>query len=493
MLAAAFQRRRDLQQVLFGYAALRQYIGHLRLSACNRPGFVQTDNLRIAALLKCLRRFEKNSVSGADTVADHDCHRRRQTQRARAGNHKDADRPGQREAGRPAQQQPDQQGQQGNTDDGGYKITGDGVRQTGHRRLGRRSIAHHLNNLRQRRVLTHAGRLTFQETGLVCRRGTHFVARLFVRGNTLAGQRRLIDRTHSLEHDAVHGNVFAGAHHKHVADSHLIHRNRDFCAVPDQNGRLRRQLHQTLQRISGFALRIGLQHFADRDQRQDHRGGFKIKLMQIMHRGFVSALHLHTRHDKQHHRRIGKSGHGAECNQRVHIRRAVKQTLKTADKEFLVDHHDNAGQQHLQDAHSHGVFREKLRKRKTEHAVPHRDIHQQQKKADRTQKASAQNRGLMVLQRLLLSGYFRRQTAVCAGFCRLLRRGAVTGIFDRRDNLRRIRAALHSHGVGQQADRAGGDALNGRDCFFHAGLTGCAAHTGDCVLIHFIFPSLCVL
>ena len=69
-----------------------------------------------------------------------------------------------------------------------------------------------------------------------------------------------------------------------------------------------------------------------------------------MHDEFVIAIDLSTGHGKEGVSAPHKAGHGAQGHQRVHVGSAVEQALEAADEELLVDDHDDAGQQQLDEA-----------------------------------------------------------------------------------------------------------------------------------------------
>ena len=106
------------------------------------------------------------------------------------------------------------------------------IRELCDRRLGRRRIAYHLDDLREGRILTDSGRAALKEAGLVQGRGLHFVTDRLVDRQTLAGQRGFVDRTVSGDHKAVHRDILTGLHAEDVADPDTVDRDRDFLAVP---------------------------------------------------------------------------------------------------------------------------------------------------------------------------------------------------------------------------------------------------------------------
>ena len=174
--------------------------------------------------------------------------------------------------------------------------------------------------------------------------------------------------------------------------------------------------------------------------------------MHVGHDGIHIAAHLRIGHRKKRIGTVTERCSGTECYERVHVRRSVKQTSYTAHEKLLVDDHDNNGQKHLQKSHRHVVVRHHRRKRPAPHHMSHRKIHKYDQKYQRCDQAFSKDRRLVVAERFLRLG-------VCAArlrvrFLAALDRSAVSGLLNRRDNLLIRGAALHSHGVCQQAHRA---------------------------------------
>ena len=214
--------------------------------------------------------------------------------------------------------------------------------------------------------------------------------------NAFSGQRRFIYSAGARKNNAVYRNILSGAHHEHVAFFNLLDGQRYLLFAADHSGRLRRKLHETLQRISRLPFCVCLQHLADRDERKNHGSGLKIKPVHIVHDGDRVSIQLRARHRKQ---RIGAPDKGcrrSERDKRIHVRCAMRQTSKAADKEFLIDdHHDNR-KQHLRKSHRNVVILKKCRQRPSQHHVTHGDIHQDKQKAERRNQASFQLRRLRI-------------------------------------------------------------------------------------------------
>ena len=150
-----------------------------------------------------------------------------------------------------------------------------------------------------------------------------------------------------------------------------------------------------------------------------------------------------------------------------------------ADEELLVDHHDNGGENHLQEAHGHMVALQEGWYRPAPHVGSHREVHQHQQKADRPEKAFAEGRGLVVFQGRLLAG-----VACLSGLP--LQAGTVSGILYGLDDVLAFGGAFDRHRVGQQADRAGGDPCDALDCLLDVRAARSTTHACDLIVFHFL-------
>ena len=112
--------------------------------------------------------------------------------------------------------------------------------------LGCRRIADHLDDLRERGILTDSGRAALKEARLVQGRGLHLIADRLVDRQTLTGQRSFVHRTCARNYKAVHRDILARLYAEDVADPDTVDRNRDFFAVSYDPRGLRRELHERL-------------------------------------------------------------------------------------------------------------------------------------------------------------------------------------------------------------------------------------------------------
>ena len=371
MLAPALERVCKAQQLVRRDVLRREDVCHLRLAGGDRAGFVEGDNFDAAGFLEARRRLEQNAVLCAEATAHHDGDRRSQAERARAADDKHRNAARQRITDGLPDQEPHDRRHKRDPDDRRDEHAGDFVRNLRDRCLRRRRVGDHLDDLRERRVLADARCAAAEEAGLVARRRRDRVAGRFIRRDALAGQRRFVDRAHALEHHTVHRDTLARPHDEDIVLCHLLDRDRDLLPVTDNRCGLWRKLHQALERIRRLALRPGLEHLADRDERQDHGRGLKIEVHHVIHDRVHVAAHLRAGHRKQRIGTVRERRCRAEGDQRVHVRRAVPQALEAADEEFLVDDHDDDRQQQLRQTHGHMIVVVEARQRPAPHHVPH--------------------------------------------------------------------------------------------------------------------------
>ena len=231
-------------------------------------------------------------MARAHAAAHHNRHRCCQPQRAGTADHQHRNPPRQRVTDGGAGQQPNNKCHRRYTHHRGHKHAGDAVCQLGNRRLCRRRILHHPDDLGQGGILAHPGRLTHHIAGAVEGRRRHPVAHTLIHRQALTGERRLIHGAAALQHLAVGGDRLAGTHHKPVAGFHPLNRHRLLPLVGEQHRRLGFHRQQPPERVGGFPLGACLQHLSHGNQRQNHRRGLKIQPVHILHHRCHIAPHL---------------------------------------------------------------------------------------------------------------------------------------------------------------------------------------------------------
>ena len=106
--------------------------------------------------------------------------------------------------------------------------------------------------------------------------------------------------------------------------------------------------------------------------------------MHIAHNCRRIALYLRIGHGKQRKRAVTEGRRCSQRNKSIHIRRAVPQAFETTYEKLLIYDHDDDRQKHLHKAHRHMVIVKKTRQRPAPHHMPHREIHEDYKKSERS-------------------------------------------------------------------------------------------------------------
>ena len=187
---------------------------------------------------------------------------------------------------------------------------------------------------------------------------------------------------------------------------------------------------------------------------------------------------------------VHDGGAGAQCDQRIHVRRALPQRLEADDIVLAVDIDDGQQQQKLRECERHRIFHaEEARGQRPAHHVAHREIEQRDGEDEREGETL-----FHVAVRLLCgagaAGLGSLRGGGAAGLC--MQRRTVARLFDRGDDLRGRElgfVVFDDHAVFQQVDR---DLLRAGllgDGLFHAAGAGGAAHAGHVIGFLFQFDS----
>ena len=187
---------------------------------------------------------------------------------------------------------------------------------------------------------------------------------------------------------------------------------------------------------------------------------------------------------------VHDGGAGAQCDQRIHVRRALPQRLEADNIVLAVDIDDGQQQQKLRECERHRIFHaEEARGQRPAHHVAHREIEQRDGEDEREGETL-----FHVAVRLLCgagaAGLGSLRGGGAAGLC--MQRRTVARLFDRGDDLlgRKLGfVVFDDHAVFQQVDR---DLLRAGllgDGLFHAAGAGGAAHAGHVIGFLFQFDS----
>ncbi len=253
------------------------HISYRRFAPGDGSRLVQNHSPHLVGPLQCLAVLEQNALLCTNAGANHDGRWRCQSQRTGAGDDQHSHHVdhalGKAHA---AKDEPGEEGDQGHADHHRHKDPRDPVGQPLDRRLRALGLFHQADDLSQRRLGAHAGRLELEQALLVDGPAHNLIARPLVNRQALAGEHRLVHRRAALDDDAIHRQPLAGPDHHQVAQHHRLHGYLDLATVAHHLGRLGTQPHQLLDRFRGSALGPGLQHLAQLDQGDDHGRGLEI-------------------------------------------------------------------------------------------------------------------------------------------------------------------------------------------------------------------------
>jgi hypothetical protein len=168
--------------------------------------------------------FDQNSRLRTTTDADHDRHRRGQSQCTRASNDQHGDRIHNRvcKAWLRAKYRPDNKSEHRRGDNRGHKPAGNFVRESLDWRAASLRLSDHFNNSRKHCVGTDLLRGHQEASGLVDCSARHAIANRFLDGYRLAGDHRFVDAGFAVSDFAIDRNFLAGSHAQYLAGMHLI-------------------------------------------------------------------------------------------------------------------------------------------------------------------------------------------------------------------------------------------------------------------------------
>ena len=278
MLAERLDRGGPAQKVVLA-ARDRLHRDDLGPALGQRAGLVDDQRVDGLEALQRLGVPDEHAEAGGAADADHDRHRRRQAERARAGDDQHSDRRDQPEGEsrlRP-ERRPDDEGDDGDGDHQRNEPSRDAIGEPLDRRAAALRLRHHLHDLRQHGVAADLLRAHRERAGLVERAADDLVADALRRRHGFAGDQELVERAAPVDDLAVDRDFFARPHAQQVADAHRVERHVLVAAVGAQAPRgLRREVEQGADRAAGLRARAQLQHLAEQGQRGDDRRRLEI-------------------------------------------------------------------------------------------------------------------------------------------------------------------------------------------------------------------------
>ena len=290
MFALGLQSQGGLEQGLLGDVLCRDQVGHVGLAFGDGAGLVQDDDVGLAHSFQGSGSLEQDACFRACAAAHHDGHRGSQTQGAGTADDQDADGTRQGKADGLPNGQPDDAGDECQDEHGGHEDGGHLVGDLGDGRLAGGCLLYQADHLADGGISADASGLAGQEAALVGGGGGDGAARPLVHWQTFAGEHGFIHGALTLDYLAVHRDALPRAHQELVAYHHILHRDLDLLAVPQDGGLFGGQIHEAADGVGGLALAVGFQGLAHGDEGQDHGGAFEVVLVHIGHRRFRPAL-----------------------------------------------------------------------------------------------------------------------------------------------------------------------------------------------------------
>ena len=441
MIGTLLQRRSHGQRTVAREAChnLRQ----LGFADRQRAGLIKRHHSRRAGRFQRDRIADQDAVLRTDSGADHDRCRRREAERARAGDHQHRD--GVQDCRRPALSgdQPAHHGQHRDHQHHRNEHSADLVNQTLDRRLGALRLRHHAHDPAQHRFGADGRHAHQQQPVAVDRAADHMVLDLDVHRPTLAGQQRLVDRGAALHHHAVGSDARTRLHHQQIADAQCCDRHGHILSVPPYHGLDRAQGFERFQRLERAALGTRLQPLAEPHQHNDDGRGFEIEMN-------AAARHQIEAEPE------GRAG--AQRHQHVHVRGAAAQRFpRTLIERRTQPELHRRGQRQLPPSR--------------QHEVTAGEIHYHRRDQRQRQHGADQDRDQLALQ---LAPVFGDATVIH-------RPRAVAGLGDRSlDSGRRdAGVAIHLCDLGGEVDVGGGDAGDALQHALDPPGAGGAGHAGD--------------
>ncbi len=233
MLTRLLERSSETQRLV-----LRVFFAHndrhdRRFAFGQRAGLVHDDRIHALQPLERLRVLDEDASRRAAARADHDGHRRRETERA--GTRDDEHRHGADERERQTRRRPpdvpDDECDHRDQHDRGNEVGRDAVREPLNRRAAALGFADHSDNLREQAVVAHALGADEQAPGRVDRAAGDARSGFLRDRHRLAGDHRLVDGAVSVDDDAVDRDLLAGPDAADIADRDVAERDIALFAV----------------------------------------------------------------------------------------------------------------------------------------------------------------------------------------------------------------------------------------------------------------------
>ncbi len=348
MLARPFERGGKRQDHGLVEAGGRGDAGHRRFALGQRPRLVHHQRVDLLHALEGGSVLDEHAGRGSLADADHDRHRRRQTECARTGDDQHGDGDDQR-VGAGRRRSPDRPGDEGDDRDADHRRdepSGDGIGKTLDRRPAALRFRDHLHDAGQHRLASDLLGAHDQPAAAVDRAADQAVARTLLDRHRLAGDHQLVDHAATVHDDAIDGHALARPHPQAIADLNPFQRDLLVAAaVANAPGGLRGEIEERADRAAGPLARAQFEHLPQQHQHRDHR-----RRLEIDGDGSVRTAKP-GREEARRQRRDDTeeiSGAGAERDQAEHVEAAIDHRSPAAHEERRArPQHDRCRQRQL--------------------------------------------------------------------------------------------------------------------------------------------------
>ena len=280
MLAVGLDRAGTAQQLGLAHPGRRDDVGEGHPALGYRAGLVEHQGGDPAAALQHLDALDQHAELRAPPGADHDRHRCRQPERARAGDDQHRDRGDQAVLGVAAdlRHRPGGERQRGDRDHHGDEHGRDPVGQALRLPLGGLRLLDQPHDLRQGGLGADPGRPHGEHPAGVDGRPGHVLAGGLLHGDGLAGQHRLVDRARAVDDLAVGWDLLARPDPQQVTDADLLDWDEHLGAVAEHPGLLGAQLQQGADGLAGPSLGARLDVAAKHQEGDDDRRRLEVQV-----------------------------------------------------------------------------------------------------------------------------------------------------------------------------------------------------------------------
>jgi hypothetical protein len=279
MLAPLLDARGRSQQLRLVYAVDRRAAGHARFPFGERSGLVEEQRIDLRQPLERLGAPHQHADRRALADPDHDCHGRRQSERAWTGNHQHRNRRYQSvgKCRRRTPEHPRDESDDGDGDHGRHKPGRDAVDEPFNGCAAALGLGDQAHDAREHGALTDLLRPHHERASAIQRSPDHPGAGRLRNRHRLTGDHRCIDGALALEHHAVDRQCLAWPDAQAVITADQIERDFLLTACRRQTpGGFRGELEQGANCAARPRPCAQLQHLAEQDQHGDDRGGLVV-------------------------------------------------------------------------------------------------------------------------------------------------------------------------------------------------------------------------